>query len=56
MVLGNALKELLDDFILEVSKIQVITPMGITPIYNKPQILALQMKTKKILSKFGFLD
>jgi hypothetical protein len=56
MVLGNILKEMLDDLIQEISKIQVVTPMGLMPIYNKAQVVSFMLKTKKILSRYGFLN
>lgn len=56
MVLGDTLKELLDEIIKEVSEIQVISPMGLTPIFNKAQILSLSLKTSKILSRHGYLN
>lgn len=56
MVLGNIMKELFDDFIDEVSKIKVMTTIGLQPIVNKVQVTAFKQRTKNILSEKGFID
>lgn len=56
MLRGDRVKQFLDDFIDEVSKIKVATPIGLQPIVNKAQILAFKQKTKDLLSEVAFLE
>lgn len=56
MVLGDALKSLLDDFITATGSITTATLIGASPIINKAQIDALKTRSAQILSKLGFLD
>lgn len=54
--LGDTLKEFLDDFIDEVSKITTMTSMGVQPILNKAQIKAFKDRTEDILSQLNYLE
>lgn len=56
MLRGDRVKQFLDDFIDEVSKIKVATSIGLQPIVNKAQILAFKQKTKDLLSEVAFLE
>lgn len=56
MVLGDSLVHFLEEFVIEVSNIQVATPMGLMPIMNKRKIAAFTMKLRKLLSRHGFLS
>lgn len=55
MVLGNELKTFFQNFINEVAAIKTITELGLMPIVNKAQVLALKDQLDSILSKQGFL-
>lgn len=55
-VLGNKIKNLLDNFIEEVSKITVPGSIGRQPIFNKLQVQAFKNRTEEILSEVAFLD
>ncbi len=56
MLLGKAWKNLMDDFITELSKITTSTMIGVQPIINAAQVLSFKEKTEAILSKLGFLE
>lgn len=56
LVLGNELKSFLGDFIDEVSKIKIATSIGLQPIVNKVQVIALKKKLNTFLSKVMFTD
>jgi len=55
-VLGNTLKDLMNELIDEIGKSTVSTGIGQMPLLNAQQIVAFKERIAKILSKKAFLD
>ena len=56
ITLGDQMKSMLDEFITQVASSTVVTALGTMPLVNASLITQLQLKTKKILSKYSFSD
>ena len=56
MVLGDSLSRFLEEFVIEVSNAEVVTPMGRMPLHNKREIMSHVMKLRKLFSRHGYLS
>ena len=54
--LGQQTEDMFNEILTEIGKTTTTTALGVMPILNAVQILALKITTKKIISKYSFTD